>query len=396
MQHSLRRTPELRTDEILALLATMAEMGVYMVTFSGGEPSLRPDLLDILREAKRLGFSFNLFTNGQLSDDLAKEIAALWPRTVGISLYSSVPEIHDATTGLIGSLHRSLRTVRTFVNAGIRVTVKCPLMQHTIYGYKALLELCNELNVLPQFDLHISAAVDGDCTPAIHQIQDEATLRFLLRDPSTALYVGFDVPDVGRQRRPIDDAVCGAGTHLISIAPNGDVYPCNSFPLPVGSVRDDNLTHIRADSPVLAAWNSVTLSDYNECGLHAYCAYCNHCPGMAMTAHGDPLAPHETCCKTARARMAISEALRSGANPETPKEFGRDTTVYLPTRPCVTYSRPDPRRISTDDFTRRIEAIHLQGNPIRTMLHAEEGSPAFEAILAESLPARSRFADLGR
>ena len=163
-----RNTDELTTKEMLILLADLADLGVYTLTFSGGEVSLRDDLFDILQETKRLGFSFNLFTNGQTSQQCLEQICSLWPRTLGVSIYSANPKTHDATTGINGSFSRAVKTLRTASAAGIRTTVKCPLMRHTVAGYKLLLDLCDQLNALPQFDLHISAGMDGNRSGTIH------------------------------------------------------------------------------------------------------------------------------------------------------------------------------------------------------------------------------------
>ena len=54
---------ELTTSEICALLNQIADLGVLTVTFTGGEPSVRPDIGDILRHARRQGLMIHLMTN---------------------------------------------------------------------------------------------------------------------------------------------------------------------------------------------------------------------------------------------------------------------------------------------------------------------------------------------
>ena len=407
-KRSARETRELSTAEVFVLLDEMVEIGVYSVTFTGGEPSLRPDFLDILRRAKQMGLSFNVFTNGQISETMAEDICSLWPRTLGISLYSAVPTIHDETTGIPGSFARSLATVRLVAAHGVRTTVKCPLMRHTVHGYRQIAELCEELNVLPQFDLHISPGMDGDRTCLAHQIQDEEVLAILMRDPRIAFYVGLDAPNAGRQPRPMDASVCGAGTHVLSIAPEGTVYPCNSLPLAVGNIRSGGLRQVWEQSKALASWSSVTLSDYNECGLHAHCAFCNHCPGMAMADCGDPLATHETCCMTASIRMRLSQTLQAGRDlldeittvgPGNEAEY--DASAGHPTMSERTEMRrakpaPDPRHLPANTFFECIGRIHLHGNPVRRARTPESGSPATEDLKEADLQTADRFRELGR
>jgi MoaA/NifB/PqqE/SkfB family radical SAM enzyme len=54
---------ELTTAEVCALLKQIADLGVLTVTFTGGEPSVRPDIGDILQCARRQGLLIYLMTN---------------------------------------------------------------------------------------------------------------------------------------------------------------------------------------------------------------------------------------------------------------------------------------------------------------------------------------------
>ena len=370
------------------------------MTFSGGELSLRPDLIPILREAKRLGLAFDVYTNGQLSEQCLREISALWPRTLGISLYAAVAETHNATTGVKGSFQRALDSLRYVAKTGVRATVKCPLMRHTVAGYKNLMDLCNELNVLPQFDLHITAGMDGNSACTAHQIVDEQVLKAVMSDPRLGMNIGPEDPNFGRRPRAMDGPVCGAGRYSLSIAPDGTVYPCNGLPLSVGNLRLSSLQDIK-DGQALAAWKSVTLADFDECGLYPHCAYCNHCPGMAMAEKGDLLAVSKTCCITARARMKLSEEVRAAqAAIAAPPGFGRDSSVRLPVAslpllgqcgsPC------DPRRLPSAQFAGQIEKIHHEGNLRRKNQIPQSGSPAAENIREADVDRKDRLREFGR
>jgi len=281
-------------------------------------------------------------------------------------------------------------------------------MRHTVPGYKKVLDLCDELNALPQFDLHISAGMDGSNACTEHQITDKETLALVMRDPRIAMYVGLDVPNAGRGNKPLDGRACGAGTHSLSIAPDGVVYPCNSLPLPIGNLRSARIREIWKNSVVLQKWSSVVLSDFDECGLYDRCSYCNLCPGMAMAEGDSVFATPKTCCLTAEVRAKVSEGLRAGRDPleqratEGRAIFGCDSTTCLP---CVDQSvQPDgilngvfddPRKKPVEDFVRLVERIHREGNKKRQAIEPEVGSPEV-ANLHRSELGKEDFTEFGR
>lgn len=397
-----REDDGLTTRELCRVLEDLAEMGTFTVTFSGGEPTLRPDLLEVLTQAKSLGLSFNLFTNGLLDETLLHRICDLWPRTIGVSLYSPVPAIHDGTTGVTGSFDRALRSLQLIAKSGIRATMKCPLMQHTVHGYKPLLELCNDINALPQFDFQITAAIDGDDRSIAHQILDGTVLRMLMSDPHMPMHVSPSQAEYGRQKRPVDGPVCGAGRYTMSIAPDGTVYPCNGLPLNVGNVRTHSIRDVWESSSALAAWRSIRLMDFDQCGLYAHCSYCNHCPGMAMAETGNVLAVSKTCCVVARARMELSNECR-GLLPDATtaaSTFGFDSSIRLPIHPPAMRSAEapplDPRVVGIGKFPERILQIQNNGNPRRLGHIAELGSPEHENVKEHDLHRAGRLRELGR
>ena len=389
---------ELTTDEIIATLAELEAMGAYCVTFSGGEASLRSDFFEIMRDAQRRNFAVSVFTNGQVSSEWIEELVTFFPQTVGVSLYSANPKTHDATTRQKGSFDQSVRTIETLVKHGIRTTIKCPLMNHTVHGYKEFLSLCDRLGGVPQFDFHISPTMDGDRSCTVHQVLDPGILVPMFLEPRTSLYVDINTPHQGRTRRAMDDAVCGAGHSTLSICPDGTVYPCNSLPLSLGNVRNGGIKKIWESSETLAAWKNTVWNDFNECGMYADCAYCNFCPGMSMLETGDLFDKSKTCCTTAIIRNGVASKLRIKGDlwkcyTKSAKSFGTDVAFRPPTETVPADALCEVKEMP---FLQQFAEIRQHGNSVRKTITPERCSPVNENVTKEMLVGTGRFFESGR
>jgi MoaA/NifB/PqqE/SkfB family radical SAM enzyme len=94
------------------------------IVFTGGEPSVRPDFLELVAEARRLGFRvIQLQTNGQLLAYPAFARACLEAGVTEVSpaLHGHVPALHDYLTGRPGSFAFTLRGIENARAAGLPV-----------------------------------------------------------------------------------------------------------------------------------------------------------------------------------------------------------------------------------------------------------------------------------
>jgi MoaA/NifB/PqqE/SkfB family radical SAM enzyme len=104
---------EMTTAEVRGVLDQLASAGTLFLIFSGGELLLRKDFFELLAYARQLGFDVKIKTNGILINErAAARIREQGVRQVQISIYSHLPDVHDAITKVPGSLEK-----RTFSNA---------------------------------------------------------------------------------------------------------------------------------------------------------------------------------------------------------------------------------------------------------------------------------------
>jgi radical SAM protein with 4Fe4S-binding SPASM domain len=310
----IERRPELTTAELQALLGDLARAGVLYLTFSGGEVFLRPDLMELIAQARRLHFDVRLKSNALLiTPAKAAELRALGVRQVDISIYSADAAIHDWVTRVPGSLARSLEGARVLRDAGITVKLNCPLMRQNVGQYREIRALADGLGVLCGFDPMITAKNDGDTSPLPLRIT-RPQLREVLQDATLNPDCGKPAPpalEPGGTRADLDDIACGAGHNACYISAYGDVMPCVALPIACGNIREAPFAEIWHRSTEMNRVRSIRIRDLRTCATCAASPFCTRCPGQALVEGGDLYGPSPANCEHALvgAQLAGSSAI---------------------------------------------------------------------------------------
>jgi radical SAM protein with 4Fe4S-binding SPASM domain len=123
---------ELTTEEAQRMIEDLADFKVPALLLSGGEPLVRPDILDLAEYATALGVRVTFSTNGTLIDEKkAERIAKIGVTYVGISIDGS-EERHDRFRGRKGAFRDAIRGIRHCRQAGIRVGLRFTVTQENI------------------------------------------------------------------------------------------------------------------------------------------------------------------------------------------------------------------------------------------------------------------------
>lgn len=113
-------------DKWRSVLRDGSKLGCQRVQFIGGEPTLHPDLLELIAEASGLGYQvIEVYTNGTIMSRRMLECLRDFNATLAFSVYAATPEIHDAITKRAGSFETTIRNIRQSIEFGIplRVTI---------------------------------------------------------------------------------------------------------------------------------------------------------------------------------------------------------------------------------------------------------------------------------
>jgi len=265
------------------LFEQLADAGTFFLILTGGEPFTRPDFIEIVRAARKQRISTTIFTNGTLlTPDVISELRALYVQEVHVSIYSADSRIHNAITQLPGSFQTSVGNIRRMLNEGIGVRIKCPLMNRTASGIKALKRLARELGVIIQFTNIITARDNGD--RSVHKFRlNQKQLRNLLVDVDSFPYAHEPVHFMDNSDCVPCDTIFNGG----AIDPCGNVYPCNQWQVRGGNVLETPFLKIWRDSPEFVKLRKMRLSHLEKCGSCSLFEFCSRCPGLALLEDGN-------------------------------------------------------------------------------------------------------------
>lgn len=245
----LSDTPELTTAQWKEILAKLRAANIPQVTFTGGEPTLRADLVELVEVAQ--WFVTRLNTNGRLlTPELCRRLYEASLDSVQVTLYSHDPAIHNALVGAEG-FDDTVAGIRNAVAAGLSVSVNTPLCSLN-EDYAATVRFVNGLGVryVTCSGLIPSGSAEGAESRATRLTEEQLT--DVLRRAVTAaeeLEMEMDFTSPGWLKEETLRSMgltlvpsCGACLSNMAIAPDGGVIPCQSWlsSQPLGNMLTDD------------------------------------------------------------------------------------------------------------------------------------------------------------
>jgi radical SAM protein with 4Fe4S-binding SPASM domain len=281
-------TSELSTQQWKVVLEKLVEIGVFIVTFTGGEPTLREDLQELLKFAQDRGIVTGLITNGRKLRDkkYVKALESFGLDFVQITLESHKPGIHDKITAAKGSWRETVAGIKNAVDTQIYVTTNTTLNQHNASSFLDTIDFLKELSIAAfgcnsliysgkavkvsdEFALSIDTL--KELLPKVREKAGHLGLKFLWYTPTQ--YCRLDPVKLG-----LGVKSCTAALMNMCVGPNGDVYPCQSYFEKLGNILEDNWRRI---------WNNTTAKRIRK---RKYVdPKCNDCPQLQICGGGCPL-----------------------------------------------------------------------------------------------------------
>lgn len=124
------RPEHLSKSELIQVITAAVQMGFEHIRLTGGEPLLRPDLLEITQSIRSIPglTSLSLSTNGTLLAPIAQQLQHAGIQSINLSLDTLQPDVYQKITG--GSLNDFLNGFRASLQAGfLQVKLNCVLLR---------------------------------------------------------------------------------------------------------------------------------------------------------------------------------------------------------------------------------------------------------------------------
>lgn len=280
-----RSTPEMSTLQVKGLIDKIVDQAkVPTVSFTGGEPTLRNDLPELIAYAKSRGLRTNLITNGIRCADpqFAQALKDSGLDSAQVSLEAGNAEIHDLVVDHPGAFIKTVQAVKNLKAAGIHTHTNTTINARNKH---VLIDLVDFLADLGQEYLSMNMVIRtggavgaqdlgysqiGELVLSLKAHTEQRGMRFVWYSPVPYCLFNPAANGLGSQS-------CAAADGLLSIAPDGQVLPCSSFEKGLGNLLDEEF---------LTIWNRRSARYWREkqflppgcqdCDLAELC--CGACP----------------------------------------------------------------------------------------------------------------------
>ena len=269
---------ELSTDDWKKILDNCRDACIPQVTFTGGEPTMREDLFELISYAR--WFISRLNTNGiRLTPDYCKKLREAELDSVQITFYSEDPEIHNRLVGA-ARYEETLAGIKNALAQGLSVSINTPLCTLN-RDYVKTLELLHGLGVIYVTCSGLITTGSAAQTASEALQLESGELEQILRQAvaychRNGMEIAFTSPgwldEQVFEELNIPSPSCGACLSNMAITPAGNVVPCQSWlsDKPLGNMLTDDWKEI---------WGSETCQNRRnfsaqmtgECPLRRYC-----------------------------------------------------------------------------------------------------------------------------
>lgn len=226
---------ELSTEEWKKIIDICKESCIPQLTFTGGEPTLRKDLVELVKYSD--WFLTRLNTNGVLlTKKLCKELYEASLDSVQVTLYSNDSEIHNKLVGA-KNFDKTVQGIKNAIEAGLNVSINTPLCSLN-KDYVSTLKFAKELGITYASSSGLIVTGNAKKDESISTQLSEKEITKVMEEAckyaeKQEMELSFTSPgwikEESLRELKLDIPSCGACLSNMAISPNGNVVPCQSW-----------------------------------------------------------------------------------------------------------------------------------------------------------------------
>lgn len=286
------RGDELSVKEIYALISELRKTGTMQLTITGGEATLRTDIIDIIDYAISCDMNVQLLSNGQINREILGKLSLFRKKFfVEISLMG-ISSGNDRIVQKRGAYNVAVESIRFLRDAGVKVTVNTVVMKQ---NYSQLYEISKVVSELNAKWSH-SPLVFGD-NNNLYRLDDSQLCDYYRKFPEETKLIST-LNTMGSNSINYDIG-CNAGHTTVLVTANGDVFPCVWLrEMKVGNIREQRFSVI---------WDNININEKkdfgcSECLACPYYPICKRCPAYSYSECGSYSNKPKEWCRQMRAQ----------------------------------------------------------------------------------------------
>jgi radical SAM protein with 4Fe4S-binding SPASM domain len=305
---------DLTTKEAKKFIDELRKVNEFrMLVYTGGEPLVRGDLMELLAYSYKAGFANVIATNGTLiTDEVALELKKSGVAGIAVSLDATKEDLHDEIRGT-NSFNLAMRGIEAVKKAGIPLQINVTAMKYNLSNLEDLIELADEksatimlmyqLIAVGRADTIKTAALDIDLNKQLLSMikKKQRNVSVIVEPVAGPQYWPYLLKERGLTGKiwlKLAEKVfhgCSAGRGFVYIKANGDVWPCPFVEVKAGNVKETPFSKIWSDSEVFSQLRNRENLLKGKCGRCEYRKMCGGCRGRAMACGGDLLGEDPSC-----------------------------------------------------------------------------------------------------
>ena len=294
---------ELKTKDVKFILDKVYKAGVIWVFFTGGDPLMREDFLDIYSYAKDKGFIITIFTSAySMTKEIANYLKKRPPFAIEITLNSVTGDVYEKISQVKGSFDRVMHGIRVILKAELPLKIKTQVTKENLKQIPMIKDFIKGLGLRFYPNWNLCARLNGDLAPCNLRISPEQVLGLNGRVKTDCLSEsskpnGLNGPNgLNKYNNPLFRCAIGGGDGIF-LDPYGNMFLCSLIRKPAFNLLETDVLYSANELLFLVRGKKfATDSKCNGCNLRELCLWC---PGKALIETGDEEIPSKYYCELA-------------------------------------------------------------------------------------------------